>query len=164
MAKRTVIPGTVVVILLMVIGVGYYRVIQKHDKAFCGFCHRHVHANTRVVAEINGRRVEACCVRCAISEAYQEKKQLKLISVTDYVSATTIDPQKAFYVDGSRKVLCSHDEPMFDESKQMEHLAFDRCFPGTYAFARREDAEAFRRDNGGAVLQLAQMMPGGNAQ
>ena len=164
MAKRTVIPTTVVLVLLVLLGAGYYRLMEKQEKAFCGFCHRHVHANTRVVAEIDGRRAEVCCVRCAISEAYQEKKPLKLISVTDYVSAKSLDPQKAFYVDGSRKVLCSHDEPMFDESKHAEHLTFDRCFPGTYAFAHREDALAFMRDNGGIVVQLPQMLQGANAQ
>jgi hypothetical protein len=164
MTKRSVIPTVAFLLILAVIGVGYYRLMKKQKDAFCGFCHRHVHANTRVVAEIDGRRAEVCCVRCAITEAYQEKKPLKLISVTDYMSAKTLDPEKAYYVDGSRKVLCSHDEPMFDQSKHAEHLAFDRCFPGTYAFARREDAEAFMRDNGGVVAQLTQMLQGVNAQ
>ena len=39
-----------------------------------------------------------------------------------------------------------------DEMKQAEQLAFDRCSPGTFAFATREDAEAFVAQNGGRFL------------
>ena len=49
---------------------------------------------------------------------------------------------------------------MVDESKQVHEMTYDRCFPGTYAFAHREDAEAFVRENGGAVLQLQKLMQG----
>jgi nitrous oxide reductase accessory protein NosL len=49
---------------------------------------------------------------------------------------------------------------MFDESKHAEHLAFDRCSPGAYAFARRQDAQAFARQNGGVVVQLQELMEG----
>jgi hypothetical protein len=163
-AKRTVIPTIAVLVLLVVVGAGYYRLMKKQQENFCGFCHRHIHANSRVVAEVGGRRAEVCCARCAISEAYQEKKPLKLISVTDYVSGQTLNPQSAFFVDGSRKVLCSHDEPMFDESKHAEHLTFDRCSPGAYAFAHREDAVAFAKENGGMVVQLAEMLQGVDTQ
>ena len=164
MAQRTMIPTIAVLVLLVLIGAGYYRLMKKQQEAFCGFCHRHIHANSRIVAEVDGRRAEVCCARCAISESYQEKKPLKLISVTDYVSAKTLDPQKAFFVDGSRKMLCSHDEPMFDESKHAEHLTFDRCSPGAYAFAHRQDADAFAKENGGVVVHLTEMLQGANSQ
>ena len=163
MTKRAWITAAVLVVLAGLVAAGY-RVMANREDTFCGFCHRSIHANTKVVAEIDGRRRTVCCARCAISEAYQEKKPLHLIAVTDYVSSKSLDPEQAYFVDGSRKVLCAHDEAMVDESKHVEQMTFDRCFPGTYAFARREDAEAFVRENGGTVMQLQQLMQGVNSQ
>jgi hypothetical protein len=163
MAKRAWIATGVLVVLAGLVAAGY-RLMANREEAFCGFCHRSVHPNTKVVAEIDGRRRTVCCARCAISEAYQEKKPLRLIAVTDYVSGKSLAPGQAYFVDGSRKVLCMHDEAMIDESKHVEQMTFDRCFPGAYAFARREDADAFVRENGGTVLQLQQLMQGVRAQ
>jgi hypothetical protein len=163
MAKRALIPTVVGLLLLALVGFGYYHVMVKQSEAFCGFCRRPIHANARVVAEIDGRREVVCCARCAMSEAYQEKKPLRLIEVTDFVSGNKLDPQGAYFVDGSRKVLCSHDAPMFDETKHMEPMTFDRCSPGAYAFARRDDAEKFAKENGGIVLRLEELLQGVNS-
>ncbi|HZC23219.1 MAG TPA: nitrous oxide reductase accessory protein NosL [Candidatus Binatia bacterium] len=163
MAKRAWITTAVLVVVAGLVAAGYH-VMANREETFCGFCHRSIHPNTKVVAEIDGRRRTVCCARCAISEAYQEKKPLRLIAVTDYVSSKSLSPERAYFVDGSRKVLCAHDEAMVDESKHAGQMTFDRCFPGTYAFAQREDAEAFARENGGTVLQLQQLMQGVSAQ
>jgi hypothetical protein len=163
MAKSAWITSAVLIVVAGLVAAGY-RVMANREETFCGFCHRSVHPNTKVVAEIDGRRRTVCCARCAISEAYQEKKPLRLVSVTDYVSSKSLRPERAYFVDGSRKVLCAHDGAMIDESKHTEPMTFDRCFPGTYAFARREDAEAFARGNGGKVLQLQELMQGVSAQ
>lgn len=163
MAKRAWITTAVLLVAAGLVAAGY-RVMANREDTFCGFCHRSMHPNTKIVAEVDGRRRTVCCVRCAISEAYQEKKPLRLISVTDYISSKSLNPQQAYFVDGSRKVLCSHDENMVDESKRMQPMTFDRCFPGTYAFAHREDAQAFVRENGGTVLQLQQLMQGVSGQ
>lgn len=163
MAKRAWIATAVLVVLAGLVAAGY-RLMANREEAFCGFCHRSIHPNTKVVAEVDGRRRTVCCARCAISEAYQEKKALRLIAVTDYVSGKSLAPEQAYFVDGSRKVLCMHDEAMIDQSKHVEQMTFDRCFPGTYAFAHREDADAFVRENGGTVLQLQQLMQGVSAQ
>ena len=163
MAKRAWITTAVLVVLAGLVAAGY-RLMANREEAFCGFCHRSIQANTKVVAEINGRRRTVCCARCAVSEAYQEKKPLRLITVTDYVTSKSLAPEQAYFVDGSRKVLCAHDESMVDQSKQVQQLTYDRCFPGTYAFAHREDAEAFVRENGGTVMQLQKLLEGVSAQ
>jgi nitrous oxide reductase accessory protein NosL len=163
MTKRAWITTAVLIVLAGLVAVGY-RVMANRESGFCGFCHRSIHPNTKVVAEIDGRRRTVCCARCAISEAYQEKKPVRLIAVTDYVTSTSLAPEQAYFVDGSRKVLCAHDEAMLDQSKHMQQMTYDRCFPGTYAFAHREDAEAFVRENGGAVVQLEKLMQGVNPQ
>ncbi len=162
MAKQTWIAVAVLVVMAGLIAGGYH-VMATRESQFCGFCHRMLHPNTKVVAEVDGKRRTVCCARCAINEAYQEKKPLRLISVTDFVSGKDIDPKQAYFVEGSRRVLCTHDEAMVDESKHVQSMTFDRCFPGTYAFASREDAEAFERENGGRVEPLSRLLEGVNA-
>ena len=163
MAKRALTMAAVALVLVALVVAGY-RLVANREESFCGFCHRPIHANTRVIAEIDGRRRTVCCARCAISEAYQEKKPVRLIDVTDYVTSKSVDPEKAYFVDGSRKVLCNHDAAMLDEGKQVHEMTYDRCFPGTYSFAHRTDAEAFVRENGGSIVQLQTLMQGVRAQ
>jgi hypothetical protein len=156
MRKRLVISTTILVAAGLTFGI--YRIALNRTQTFCGFCHRAIHAETEVIAEIDGRRRHACCARCAIAESYQEKKPLHLIAVTDYISGKKLNPQNAYFVDSSRKVLCAHSMAVLGESKQTFQITYDRCFPGTFAFAHLEDADAFARDNGGTVLRLQKLM------
>ena len=50
-------------------------------------------------------------------------------------------------------MACSHDAMHMDEMKHGEDLAFDRCSPGAFAFAKKEDAEAFVAQNGGQIAE-----------
>lgn len=163
MTKQSWIAGAVVVVMAGLVAAGYHVMVNRESQ-FCGFCHRMLHANTKVVAEVDGKRRTVCCARCAINEGIQEKKALRLITVTDFVSGKDIDPKQAYFVEGSRRVLCTHDGAMVDESKHVQTMTYDRCFPGTYAFARREDAIAFARDNGGTVEELSKLLQGASAQ
>lgn len=163
MTKQAWITTAVLLTMAGLVAAGYHLMANR-EANFCGFCHRSVHPNTKVVAEIDGRRRTVCCARCAINEAYQEKKPLRLIAVTDYVSGKDLDPKQAYFVEGSRRVLCAHNEAMVDESKHVQPMTYDRCFPGTYAFARRQDAEAFERENGGTVLRLEKLLQGVSGQ
>ncbi len=147
-------------VLVVLLAAGWFFGLRRHNGDVCGICQRQINPRARVTLQIGGQRKEACCARCAITEALQERRPVRLIRVTDFATGSPLAPDRAWFVDGSRAVLCSHDQPMFDESKHAEHLAFDRCSPGAYAFARREDAEAFARENGGVILRLAQLMEG----
>lgn len=149
--------GAITVALLVV---GWVEVFNHRQPAVCDLCHRTIHANSRVIIEVDGKRKAVCCARCAVTEAAQERRPVRFIEVTDYSTGNRLKPEDAWFVDGSRKVLCDHDMAMMDESKHAQPLAFDRCSPGAYAFARREDADSFVHENGGVVLRLAQMMPG----
>ncbi len=148
--------GGLVVALLA----GGWFVLHPRRPEVCEICRRQINPRAHVTMEIGGRVLDACCARCAITEAFQERRPVRLLRVTDYATGSPLAPDQAWFVDGSRKVLCSHDQPMVDESKHAEHLAFDRCSPGAYAFARRQDAEDFVRQNGGAILRLKQLMEG----
>ena len=147
-------------VLVVLVAAGWFFGLRSRSNDVCQICQRHISSRARVILEINGKQKDACCARCAITEALQEHRPVRLIRVTDYDTGSPLAPERAWFVDGSRKVLCAHDQPMFDEAKHAEHLAFDRCSPGAYAFARRQDAEAFARENGGAVLRLKELMEG----
>jgi hypothetical protein len=149
--------GVITVALLVV---GWMEVFNHRQPTVCDLCQRPIHANSRVLIEVGGMRKAVCCARCGITQSAQEHRPVRFIEVTDYPTGNRLKPEDAWFVDGSRKVLCDHDMAMMDESKHAQPLAFDRCSPGAYAFARREDAEAFARENGGVVVRLEEMMPG----
>jgi hypothetical protein len=137
--------------------------LHRRSEEVCGFCSRHIHRQAGVIAEIDGKRHHVCCAHCAVTEGLQEHKPVKLIQVTDYNSGGKLDPAHAWYVDGSRIVACTHDMTRMDVMKRTENTMFDRCSPGTFAFATHDDADAFAAKNGGLVRSLGEMLAGVNA-
>jgi hypothetical protein len=154
------------VVLLVVIGglliTGEWS-LHRRSEEVCGICARHINPQAGVIAKIGGRRHHVCCAHCAVTEGLQEHKPVRLIEVTDYSSGRKLDPGLAWYVDGSRIVACEHDMTRMGEMKQVQQAAFDRCSPGTFAFASRGEADAFAAKNGGTVLAMKEMLAGVNA-
>jgi hypothetical protein len=145
-------------VVLAMLALGGYEFREFRTPKECGFCRRPLQETLRVVVEIGGQRREACCPQCAVSESRQEHKPVRFISVRDYSTAKVIDPAQAYYVNQSRAMACSHDGMRMDEMKHGEDLAFDRCSPGAFAFAKKEDAEAFIAQNGGQILSMEQLL------
>jgi len=146
-----------VLVLLALLAVGGYEWKQSRTPQACGFCQRPLHDRLWVLAEIDGDRRRVCCPQCAVSESRQEHKPVRLIMVHDYTSGKELDPKHAWYVNQSRAVACSHDGMRMDEMKHTETVTFDRCSPGAFAFARKEDAQAFIAQNSGQLLSLEQL-------
>ena len=134
--------------------------LHRRSEEFCGICARHINPQSAVVAEVGGVRHRVCCAHCALTEGLQEHKPVRLIEVTDYNSGRKLDPGRAWYVDGSRIVACTREGMRMDEMKRVERTTFDRCSPGTFAFATRGEADAFAEKNGGSVLDLEHMLAG----
>src|SRR6266545_3442937 len=109
MAKKISIIGSVVVLALAALFGGGYWVMNRRAETVCGFCQRHINPQAAVVAEIGGRTRHVCCAHCAVTEARQEHKPVRLISVTDYLTSHRLKPEDAWYVDGSSVVACEHD-------------------------------------------------------
>ena len=150
-----------VLILLVVAGAvtfGWYKYVAHPASVACGYCSRPLHANLAVTAEIAGKRTQACCPRCAISEANQEHRSLRLITVHDYASGRPISPDGAWFVEGGSVMACEHESMPMNEMKGTDAMAFDRCTPGTFAFGERKEADGFVAKNGGSVLSFAQLM------
>ena len=152
------------VIVLALLGLGAYEWKSLRNPQACGFCRRPISERLRTVVEIDGVRTQVCCPRCAVTESHQEHKAIRLVTVRDYSTAKDLDPAKAWYVSGSHAFACTHDSVRMDEMKQPEALGFDRCSPGTFAFAKREDAELFINQHGGRVLTMEQLLEGADSR
>lgn len=152
----------VYVLTILVVGVSLlaagYRVVKQRSEASCGICQRHINQRARVVAEIGGRKRVVCCAHCARTEGQQENKPVRFLEVTDYPTGEKLNPQEAWFVDGSRVMACEHKMAVTDETKRAEQMVFDRCSPGTFAFRDRKLADAFVAENGGLVMGLADFM------
>jgi hypothetical protein len=156
-ARRIAIAG-ILILVACAAAFGWFRLVVHPKPVACGYCNRPLHANLMVTAEIDGKRAEVCCPRCAITEANQQRKSLRLITVHDYLTGKAMSPNTAWFVEGSRAMACSHDAMRMNEMKGTEDIAFDRCSPGTFTFANRKDANEFTQANGGTVISFGQLM------
>ncbi len=146
------------VVLVAGVAAGSYWLLRKTEPDTCRICRRDIHAQARAIAQVHGKNEPVCCARCALTLAHQQGKPVRLVEVTDYVSQRRLSPEAAYYVEGSRVVLCARHEPFLDVSKEPFQRVFDRCEPSLYAFARREEAESFAARNGGVVVRLEQVL------
>ena len=137
------------------LSLGGYQIVKQRSEASCGICQRHINKRARVVVEIGGRKRVVCCAHCARTEGQQERKPVRFLEVTDYPTGEKLDPQIAWFVDGSRVMACEHRMAVTDEAKHAQQVVFDRCSPGTFAFRDRNTADAFVAENGGTVMSLA---------
>ena len=158
MKIRGIIMAVVLIAGLGIAGWSWEHYILHPKPMACGYCLRPLHANLTVTAEIDGKRADVCCAHCAITEANQQHKRLKLITVHDYPTGSPLSPESAWYVEGSRANACEHGAMHMNEVKETQDLAFDRCSPGTFAFANKPNADAFVTQNGGSVLSFTELM------
>ncbi|HEX9764613.1 MAG TPA: hypothetical protein VGA39_04960 [Candidatus Acidoferrales bacterium] len=154
--KTSGIIGSVVLVAALALAGFWY--LQRTQPESCRICQRPIHAQARAVIEENGKREPVCCVRCAFRQGEQQHVAIRLLEVTDYASGRPLAPEDAYYVEGSRIVLCERHEPLLDETKHAHERVFDRCAPSLYAFARDEEARAFAAENGGVVRRLPEVL------
>jgi len=145
-------------LVVATLAVGGYWLLQRTAPDTCRICQRPIHAEARAVIEVDGKREPVCCARCALTLQQQEHRPVRLVEVTDYVSRQPLAPEAAYTVEGSRVILCERHEPLLDQTKHPYPRVFDRCVPSLYAFARREEAEAFAARNGGTVQRLPELL------
>ena len=145
-------------LILVALAAGGYWLVRRTEPERCAVCQRGIHSGSRTEILVGGERKALCCVRCTLTASRQLGKPVRLLHVTEFLSGRPLAPKSAYYVEGSRIVVCEVHEPLLDQTKHPYGRIFDRCEPSTHAFARREDAEAFARENGGAVLLWADLL------
>lgn len=140
-------------LFLIAVAAGGLWLLWKTKPQRCPICDRHIHAPARAVVQFDDWRGPVCCIRCGLTHNVQAGKPGRLLEVTEFNSLRPLKPESAFYVEGPRFSLCDpHEHALMDESKHPVGRVFDRCEPSTYAFARRDEAQKFARENGGTVL------------
>ena len=148
-------------VLAVVLSISYagLRWVKASDDNICAVCKRPVHAHSRTVALVDGRKQVYCCPTCALSEHHQDGRQVRVTELTDYATGAKLPPAQAWIVRGSDVNPCIRREGLLDADKRMAPIEFDRCAPGLLAFARREDAAAFMAQHGGRLVPFEELAP-----
>ena len=109
---------------------------QHHSCTYCGM-DREKFAQSRVLIEYDdGTSLGACSLHCAaVDLANNIDKTPKFIGVGDYYSKKLVDAEKAFWVVGGSKQGVMTANPK-------------------WAFASKQDAEKFLKENGGALANF----------
>ena len=120
----------------------------------CWVCHREVHPSVHAVLTLaNGRKVTACCPRCALHYEEEPGNRVKSIAVTDYFDGGSLSLKRAFLVEGSDETPCVHHAPMADAAGGPMQICYDRCMPSLIAFRDAGAAHSFLSSHGGTLYE-----------
>ena len=160
MQKRLIVTGVVGASVVIALALGGWWLVQQHEARVCPLSGRVIHKQARAFVTIGGRKYETCCLRCALIEAQQTGKRLHVREVADFDTGRLMDPQKAWYVEGSDVNLCMRSTAgAQNPSGHGVYLrAFDRCSPSVYAFRDKQHAQAFMEQHGGVLKRLGDLL------
>ena len=144
--------------LVGAVALGAWYALYSRPPAFCEISGRPIHGNMHTLVKVDGKRLHACCARCALTLAGQARRKIEILQVTDYASGKRLPAHEAFYVEGSRVEVCSAPRLRVDESRTPYVRLFDRCAPSLLAFAQENEARAFSASYGGSLKRLDQLM------
>lgn len=142
-------------VIVAALGGGWYLLHQEQTK-ICPFSGRPIHPQTRAFVAIGGKKYETCCVRCAIIEAQQTGKPLRILKVADFETRKLLDPASAWFLVDSSVDFCARMAPMTKnpDNEDIYFPAFDRCSPSILAFSSEKQARAFIAKHGGTIKRL----------
>jgi hypothetical protein len=141
---------------LAVLGLLYWH---PWEAGRCEVCQRPMHKETFYRVELQGgTSTEVCCPRCGL-RFQRGRRDVKGAKVADYLTRKPLDAKEAFYVESSEvHPCCSMDVTRRDATGGQYTLAWDRCLPSLVAFATREQAEEFRRSQGGVIRTYSELL------
>ncbi len=145
------------VLAAFVVGISYTGVrIYSTSPEMCQVCHRHIHAETRTVAEADGERMTLCCPTCIRMVRKMRGVDLTVVSLTDHDTGEDLDPATAWVVTGSSVNHCLRARAHADDQKQTIAMDFDRCSPSMIAFGSQAAAEQFQSQHGGELGRFSE--------
>lgn len=154
MRKRAIFAAIIgLVVTLAALGSAWYMTHERPPQ-YCQLSGRPIHPHMLSVVRVNGRRLYACCARCALTNERQTGIHAEVVQVTDYISGRRIDARKAWFVDGSRMEPCSSPAMKPDAEGSPSMRMFDRCSPSLIAFSRQDQALNFIAADGGKLTTL----------
>lgn len=160
MRARTILAGTLGFgLIIATLGGGWY-VLSRMRAKVCPFSGRVIQRQTRAFVSIGGQKYETCCLRCAIVEAQQTGKTLRILKVADFNSGRLLNPGKAWFVEDSTVNLCVRTTPGAESpGRESVYLrGFDRCSPSVMAFSDEQRARAFMAQHGGTLKRLDDLL------
>ena len=144
--------------ILAVSGIGYsaWRYVSSRDKGSCRACNRPIHAHSKTVALVDGKRIAYCCPACALWEQKQPLKPVKVIELTDFAGGDALKPENSYVVRNSNVNPClQHQHPAVNENSQPLESTFDRCSPSVLSFRDERTALEFASQHGGQVMKFS---------
>ena len=136
---------------------GFFTLQSCNRKAAqCPLCEREIHQHMQVSITHNSIPLKTCCMACALTYKAQVKN-VEIKAATDFLTDTSIDPNKAFYIVDSDVSPCTQDmkvNKFIREPHSTLYACYDRCEPGMLAFSKKSDAEAFQEKHGGYLQQF----------
>lgn len=160
--RRKWVISSIGIILVAIAGYAvfeYQRQMRGNTENACQICWRPIHVSMLTVGEVDGEEKRFCCPACALTTAQQTGHSVKILRLTDFNTNQPLDPKAAFLVRGSDINPDIHSQPLIDQEKRPAPVHFDRCAPSILAFRSRREAQAFQRDHGGELLQIAELKP-----
>jgi nitrous oxide reductase accessory protein NosL len=157
MRVRTAITGILGIGIIIGVLVGVWYLVYEQPPKYCQLSGRLIHPHMLTTILVNGRRLYACCARCAFTYEQQTRKNVQILYVTDYLSGKRIDAGKAYFVDGSHVEPCCSPAVQSEAERTPYIRMFDRCSPSLLAFTNQSDATAFVTRNGGRVATLDEL-------
>lgn len=156
MRTRILISGIVGLCAVLGLLGGAWYLLHERQAKICPFSGREIHPETRALVTIGGKKFETCCVRCAIIEAQQTGKPLRVLKVADFETSRLMDPGNAWFVEDSAVNMCMRMSPAAKSSgrESVYIRAFDRCAPSVLAFSNEQHARDFIAQHGGALKRL----------
>jgi hypothetical protein len=123
----------------------------------CALCRREIHREVRTVVQMeDGRRVAACCPRCARHVAQEGGSGARVVEVTDFAGSGVLPMSEAWLVEGSDETPClRHHPPVTAGEGAPLHACYDRCMPSLIAFRDAAAARTFVADHGGTLVEPA---------
>lgn len=160
MSRNFAVLGWVLLVVFAAgIGVTGWQIYFTSGQQMCAVCHRHIHAETRTVAEANGERIVLCCPTCVRMVRKMRGVEMQVVQLTDHETREPLDSADAWLVVGSALNYCTREQTHVDEHKQAAMMGFDRCAPSIIAFAGRDAAEDFRNRHGGELHRFGEFTP-----
>jgi hypothetical protein len=150
------------VAVLAAVLLGAYRLYgwaRDREASQCPLCHRPIHGDTAFSAVLDGRAVRVCCPRCWLTFLRMAGGTVQRPMATDYTTGKPVPAEECVYVEGSDDCPCCSANILVGTSDKVPAgQCFDRCLPSVIAFAQRDQAGAFSRRHGGAVVSYQTLL------
>ena len=137
-----------------------YRHETRPPADLCQVCQRGLHHGVTYRLEMSdGTREQACCPRCGMHLQIQRPGAVTRAWATDLATGQELPAEKAVYVEGGDVEHCTmHEAPVRRAPEGVAVRDYDRCLPSLVAFRTVQEAETYRQQHGGRVLNYQQAM------